>query len=97
MLLLQVLFLALSPRIARPLAARRARLPLCGASDPSRNTEAMLMSVEVPDGMSGGMPLQVQTPAGVMQVQIPPGLMPGQQFQMQVPWCSVRPRWRSRR
>mmetsp|Transcript_28375 Transcript_28375/g.91291 ORF Transcript_28375/g.91291 Transcript_28375/m.91291 type:complete len:217 (+) Transcript_28375:101-751(+) len=84
-MLLQVLFLALSPRIARPLAASRARLPLCGASDPSRNTEAMLMSVEVPDGMSGGMPLQVQTPAGLMQVLIPPEMRAGDAFQIQVP------------
>merc|ERR1719424_579130 len=84
-MLLQVLFLALSPRIARPLAARRARLPVCGASDPSRNTEAMLMSVEVPDGMSGGMPLQVQTPQGLMQVLIPPEMRAGDAFQIQVP------------
>mmetsp|Transcript_38329 Transcript_38329/g.125381 ORF Transcript_38329/g.125381 Transcript_38329/m.125381 type:complete len:308 (-) Transcript_38329:145-1068(-) len=84
-MLLQVLFLALSPRIARPLAASRARLPLCGASDPSRNTEAMLMSVEVPDGMSGGMPLQVQTPAGLMQVLIPPEMRAGDAFQIQAP------------
>ena len=43
------------------------------------------IQVTVPQGMRGGMPLQVQTPAGIMQVQIPPGLMPGQTFQMQVP------------
>ena len=44
-----------------------------------------LMSVSVPQGMQGGMPMQVQTPGGLMQVQIPPGLQPGAAFQIQVP------------
>jgi hypothetical protein len=47
--------------------------------------QPMLMSVQVPQGMMGGMMIQVQTPAGLMQVQIPQGLYPGQTFQMQVP------------
>ena len=42
------------------------------------------MMVQVPAGLSGGQPLQVQTPAGLMAVQIPPGLTAGQSFQMQV-------------
>ena len=48
-------------------------------------SQPMLISVQVPQGMMGGMILQVQTPAGLMQVQIPQGFNPGQTFQMQVP------------
>jgi hypothetical protein len=48
-------------------------------------SQPMLISVQVPPGMMGGMVLQVQTPAGLVQVQIPQGLFPGQTFQMQVP------------
>jgi hypothetical protein len=48
-------------------------------------SQPMLISVQVPHGMMGGMVLEVQTPAGLMQVQIPQGLYPGQTFQMQVP------------
>ena len=33
-----------------------------------------VMMVQVPQGMMGGMMMQVQTPAGLMQVQIPQGL-----------------------
>ncbi len=43
------------------------------------------MQVTVPQGMQGGMPLQVQTPGGLMQVTIPPGLGPGAMFEMMVP------------
>ena len=43
------------------------------------------MSVTVPQGMKGGMPLQVQTPGGLMQVTIPQGLGPGNSFEMMVP------------
>ena len=43
------------------------------------------MSVQVPQGMQGGMPMQVQTPGGVVHVRIPPGLQPGMAFQVQVP------------
>ena len=43
------------------------------------------MMVTVPDGLSGGQSLTVQTPAGTMAVQIPPGLSAGQSFQIQVP------------
>jgi len=39
-----------------------------------------MMAVQVPEGMQGGMMMQVQTPAGMMQVQIPKGLAPGQTF-----------------
>ena len=48
-------------------------------------TAMQTVSVQVPQGMQGGMPMQVQTPGGVMQVQIPPGLQPGMAFQIQVP------------
>jgi len=44
-----------------------------------------VLSVQVPQGMQDGMPMQVQTPSGVMQVQVPPGLQPGMTFQIQVP------------
>jgi len=53
--------------------------------------QPMLMSVQVPQGMMGGMMIQVQTPAGLMQVQIPQGLYPGQTFQMQVPMPARQP------
>ena len=49
------------------------------------------MMVQVPAGLSGGQPLQVQTPAGLMAVQIPPGLTAGQSFQMQVPAQPTQP------
>jgi len=39
--------------------------------------------VQVPQGMQGGMMLQVQTPAGLVQVQIPTGLLAGQMFQQE--------------
>ena len=44
-----------------------------------------VVSVQVPQGVQGGMPMQVQTPGGVMQVQVPPGVQPGMTFQVQVP------------
>ena len=43
------------------------------------------MAVTVPQGMQGGMSLQVQTPAGLMEVTIPQGLQGGQSFEMMVP------------
>ena len=43
------------------------------------------LCVQVPDGLSGGQTLHVQTPAGMMAVQIPPGLSAGQSFQIQCP------------
>ena len=43
------------------------------------------MAVQVPDGLTGGQSLQVQTPTGLMAVQIPPGLTAGQSFQIQLP------------
>ena len=46
---------------------------------------AQTMSVQVPQGLQGGMPMQVQTAGGVMQVQIPAGLQPGTAFEIQVP------------
>lgn len=42
------------------------------------------IEVSVPDGFSGGMQLQVQTPAGLLNVQIPKGLGPGQKFHTMV-------------
>ena len=60
--------------------------PMAGAPQAGSGQPAVQnMSVQVPQGMQGGMPLQVQTPAGVVQVQIPPGLQPGMSFLMQVP------------
>lgn len=44
-----------------------------------------MMNVTVPQGMSGGQALQVQTPQGAMQVTIPAGLQAGQTFQMAAP------------
>ena len=44
--------------------------------------QPQMMAVQVPEGMQGGMMLQVQTPAGMMQVQIPQGLATGQTFHM---------------
>ena len=46
--------------------------------------QTLIMTVTVPAGMTGGVPLQVQTPAGLMQVDIPAGLAAGQSFQIQV-------------
>ena len=45
----------------------------------------MKMMVTVPQGVQGGMPLQMQTPAGIMQVTVPNGLYPGQTFEILVP------------
>ena len=60
--------------------------PLAGVLQAGSGQPAVQnMSVQVPQGMQGGMPLQVQTPAGVVQVQIPPGLQPGMSFQIQAP------------
>ena len=39
----------------------------------------------MPEGLSGGESLQVQTPAGLMSVQIPPGVAAGQSLQVQAP------------
>ena len=44
-----------------------------------------LLAVHVPEGLSGGQSLQVQTPMGMMTAQIPEGLSAGQSFQIQVP------------
>ena len=51
-----------------------------------------MMAVQVPEGMQGGMKLQVQTPAGMMQVQIPQGLAPGQIFHMPLAPPPVAPK-----
>ena len=51
----------------------------------TQSSAVQTVSVQVPQGMQGGMPMQVQTPGGVMQVQIPAGLQPGMAFQIQVP------------
>ena len=63
------------------MAPSMAGSPQAGSDQPAVQT----MSVQVPQGMQGGMPMQVQTPAGVMQAQIPPGLQPGMAFLIQVP------------
>ena len=66
---------------AQMMAQPMAGAPQAGSGQPAVQN----MSVQVPQGMQGGMPLQVQTPAGVVQVQIPPDLQPGMSFLMQVP------------
>ena len=72
--------------MAQPMAGypQAAGYPQTGGY-PQAAGAAQTMSVQVPPGMQGGMPMQVQTPAGVMQVQVPPGLQPGMAFQIQVP------------
>ena len=52
---------------------------------PVATPQQEMMQVTVPQGMQGGMTMQVQAPTGMMQVQIPMGLVPGQAFQIQVP------------
>jgi len=47
------------------------------------------MAVTVPQGMQGGMPLQVQTPAGLMQVTVPAGCASGSTFEMMVPAAGI--------
>ena len=44
-----------------------------------------LMTVQVPEGLSGGQSIQVPGPMGMMYVQIPPGLTAGQSFQFHIP------------
>ena len=58
------------------------------AAAPVQQPQTQLMQVQVPQGMAGGMMLQVQTPAGLMKVQIPAGLQAGQTFRMRVPLLS---------
>ncbi len=43
------------------------------------------MKVTIPQGVKGGQPLQVNTPAGLMQVTVPQNLLPGQTFDIMVP------------
>ena len=43
------------------------------------------MTVIVPPGLVGGMPMQVDAPTGPLQVVIPDGLQPGQAFQVAIP------------
>merc|ERR1719271_899635 len=52
---------------------------------PAQQPAMQRMNVTVPQGMTGGQPLQVQTPAGLMQVTIPAGLGPGASFEILVP------------
>mmetsp|Transcript_15810 Transcript_15810/g.43371 ORF Transcript_15810/g.43371 Transcript_15810/m.43371 type:complete len:215 (+) Transcript_15810:284-928(+) len=47
------------------------------------------MRVTVPQGVSGGQSLRVQTPSGLMQVIVPDGLTAGQTFDMMVPNTSA--------
>lgn len=54
-------------------------------AQPQRQT----MMVTVPQGMSGGMTAQVQTPSGLVEVQIPQGLGPEAQFEIQVPGAAA--------
>lgn len=45
-----------------------------------------LMQIQIPQGVSGGMMLQIQAPSGqLMQVQVPQGLSAGMTFQVQMP------------
>jgi hypothetical protein len=47
--------------------------------------QSMAMQVTVPEGMSGGQLVQIQTVNGMMQATIPPGLQGGAIFQVQIP------------
>jgi len=44
-----------------------------------------VLEISVPEGLSGGVSLHVQSPAGLMSVQIPPGVAAGQSLQVQAP------------
>jgi len=58
---------------------------------PVQQAAMQKMRVAVPPGKMGGMPLQVQTPAGVMQVTIPEGKVAGDEFDMMVPSAPQAP------
>ena len=71
--------------MAPPMAGYPQAAPQPMAGYPPAAGAVQTMSVQVPQGVQGGMPMQVQTAAGVVQVQVPPGLQPGMAFQIQVP------------
>ena len=70
---------------AQPMAGYPQAAPQPMAGYPPAAGAVQTMSVQVPQGMQGGMPMQVQTATGVVQVQVPPGLQPGMAFLIQVP------------
>ena len=47
--------------------------------------QTVLLSVEVPQGVSPGQEVQVQTEAGLMRVTVPQGITSGQTFLMRCP------------
>jgi len=58
---------------------------------PSRGS-VIIMRVQVPEGVTGGMLLCVRPPSGsLMQVTVPVGLLAGQSFQIQVPATAAGP------
>lgn len=73
--------------MAQPMAQPMMQQPGMAVAQPMPTSH--VLSVQVPPGMQGGMPMQVQTPNGVMQVQIPPGMQAGMTFQIQAPQGAV--------
>ena len=63
----------------------KAQPVVATATPVQQQPQSQPMMVQVPQGMMGGMMMQVQTPAGLMQVTIPQGLQSGGTFQMMVP------------
>ena len=49
------------------------------------------MIISLPQGVFGGQPLQVQTPAGLVSVTVPAGLTPGSTFEITVPGAQAWP------
>ena len=85
--LLQVAALRQTWGLMQPQVMQQQQLQGMAIAQPMMQAQTAMqtVSVQVPQGMQGGMPMQVQTSGGVMQVQIPPGLQPGMAFQIQVP------------
>ena len=80
-----------APRFDQDMAERDAQADSANPNELNQRfanqsaSGAQTMSVQVPPGLQGGMPMQVHTPNGLMQLQIPPGLQPGMAFVIQVP------------
>ena len=50
-----------------------------------------LMSVQCPQNVYAGQPLQIQTPSGLMRITVPQGVSPGMTFQIAVPSTQPTP------